>query len=830
MFGSASDLDAVKERAERLGWAKSAMDGVVNNARNWPQSHLAKYGLRELALPPEGGQWTLWDVCPVHGVSLRYTPPTTKTCPLDNKQYSGWPYDQVTYSRRFDDLANAARDLALAYRWTGERSYAEQAAWILKEFAANYPAYALHDKDGKNTRTGARFHAQTLDESVWLIPVAWAYDLLRGLDVFTDDERTAIENGLFREAVNTIQRYDAGVSNWQSWHNAAIGAAGFAIGDMEMARAAIDGRSGFWFQMKNSVTPDGFWYEGAWGYHFYALDPILRLAEMASHYGYDLYAAEPLKKMFDSPLYMVLPSGNLPAFSDSREVNLYGYDALYEFAWARYKDPAHAAVLGTRTRGLNALLFGAEDAPQTALEQLKSAVFPETGYAMMRAPQGDHTVAMKFGPHGGGHGHYDKLTFISFANGATQALDPGTQSYAAPTHNTWDKVTIAHNTVTVDEAVQGEAAGRLEWAALENETYRAVRASAGPVYKQANLARTMLMTSEYALDVFDVESTDGQEHLFDWAYHNEGTAAGDGRLDFTPFSGFPNRNGYQHITETQAAGTAAEWQVTIDQSRANITLNMSVYNSNNSVAGAAGLSDAQSVTAPNSVRLGYTFNGTGYILYSTTQLAKQPESVPSSVSFWLWGDGSGHRAAFRLNDVTDERFVAPAITVNWTGWKKIEVSAPERWNHYLGNNDGILDLPVRSLSIELTNAGGDAPKTGMLYLDDVHFFYPDQPEREAAQFDPPKRKMRLWMLAADATTVVLGRGLSPVLPNTAACIVARRQAKKTSFVTLLEPFREEPAVVSFRRDAEGRYMIQGTNFRDTFRLEPDGVKEFVRTR
>lgn len=830
MLATAADLDAAQARAGRQAWAKAALDAVVANAKNWPQSHLTKYGLKELALPPEGGQWTQWDVCPVHGVSLRYTPPTTKTCPIDNKTYSGWPYDQVTYDRRLDDLANAARDLALAWRWTGERAYAEQAAWILKENARVYLSYALHDKDGKNTRSGARAHSQTLDEAVWLIPVAWAYDLLRGSDVLTAEERAVIENNLLREAAATIQRYDAGVSNWQSWHNAAIGAVGFALGDEALIQAAIDGKSGFWFQMKNSVTADGFWYEGAWGYHFYAFDPLLRLAEMARVNGRDLYASESLKKMFDAPLLMVLPSGNLPAFNDSKEVNLYSYDTLYEYAYARYGDASYAAVLGTRTRGLNALLFGAEELPKVALEGLRSAAFPDSGYAVLRAPEGDHTLAMKFGPHGGGHGHYDKLNFVSYANGATQALDPGTQSYAAPTHNTWDKVTIAHNTVTMDETTQGEATGKLEWADLDNDVYRAVRASAGPAYKNAGLARTMLLTAEYAVDLYEAAATDGAAHTFDWAYHNDGVAVPDAGLPWEPFSGFPQKNGYQHLTETLAARTSGDWQVVVDQGQGTFPLTMSVYNSTANVAGAVAASKEQAVTAPGSARLAYTFNGTGYILYGYSQLLPQPEARPDSVIFWIYGDSSGHRVAFRLNDASDERFVTPAVTVDWTGWRKFEVAAPETWSHYLGNNDGKVDLPVRSISVEFTNVGGNAPKSGAIFLDEVLFVYADYFEVPAAQFDPPQRKMRLWMLGGEETTVVAGRGLAPLLPNTAAAVVARRQAQQTAYVTLLEPYRREPRVRWFGRDAEGRYVVEGDNFRDTFRLEPDGVKEFVRLR
>ena len=248
------------------------------------------------------------------------------------------------------------------------------------------------------------------------------------------------------------------------------------------------------------------------------------------------------------------------------------------------------------------------------------------------------------------------------------------------------------------------------------------------------------------------------------------------------------------------------------------------------MAGTAGASKEQSVSEPYAARLGYTFNGTGYILFGNSQFATLPDAAPAAVTFWLHGDGSGHRVAFRLNDSSDERFVAPSINVNWTGWKKIEVASPETWNHYLGNNDGKFDLPVRSLSIELTNVGGDAPRTGALFLDDVTFYYDGQGEAQATSFDPPQRKMRLWMLPDAETTVVLGRGLSPTLPKTAACVVARRKSTATSFVTLLEPFRDTPRVTTFTRDASGRFTIEGAGFRDTFRLDPDGVKEFVRTR
>src|SRR5262249_1103000 len=156
-------------------------------------------------------------------------------------------------------------------------------------------------------------------------------------------------------------------------------------------------------------------------------------------------------------------NGHLPAFNDSGELNLFSEDKFYEQAWARYAEPQFAGILGRNTRGLNALLWGAPDFPKADITNSASRSFPQSGYTALRAPGNDHKLILKYGPHGGGHGHYDKLNFVSYFNGATMAIDPGTQSYAAPTHGTWDQLTIAHNTVTVDQSTQSAATGALIW-------------------------------------------------------------------------------------------------------------------------------------------------------------------------------------------------------------------------------------------------------------------------------------------------------------------------------------------------------------------------------
>ncbi|MBL8213469.1 MAG: heparinase II/III family protein [Bryobacterales bacterium] len=817
LFLGSSDLARLNQLAEEKAWAAAARDSILRAADNFPNAHLQKYGLSELALPPEGGQWWHWYVCK-SGVRLQYRPPNTNFCPSDNTAYSGWPFDQVVYSMRHDDLAIAARDLALAYRISGKRSYAEHAAWILTQYAAQYPGYAIHDKDRRQGTSGARAHAQTLDESIWIIPLAWAYDLLSDSDVLTAAQRSDIEQNLLRATAATIRRYDAGVSNWQSWHNAGIGAVGFSLGDQELINAVLDGKSGFRFQAKNSIEDEGFWYEGAWGYHFYALDALVQLAQMAAANGVDLWADPALQGMFTVPLRLAFADGTLPAFNDSNSIKLSSQARLYDQAFARYQEPSLGAVAASQGRTWLGWLLGASELPSPSLDDLPSSVFEKSGFAMLRAPGSDHAVAFKFGPHGGGHGHNDKLNFTSFANGGILAVDPGTQSYGAPTHDTWDKMTVAHNTVVVGERTQAAATGKLRWHSF-GEGYAAASAESGPVYPNASLARTLLVTKEYTLDVFQAESTNGQAQAFDWVYHNNGQMKNP--MATSPYTAFPRNNGYQHLTSNRAAQPSNDWQVTFDGTPTGQLNYGSVYKSTTTVDGTWRYSNEQAASGKWSGKLSYGFTGPGYLLLSTPILTGQPDKAPIGIMAKIWGDGSGHVLALRFNDATDERFVATVGPINWTGWREIRVSNPIAWTHYLGNNNGIIETPVRTVSVEFNRTANGA-QTGAIYIDDLTLNYPEE-EQVIAGFEIANRHLRVWMLGEEGTTVVTGNGLGPDLTVPVPFVMARRNSIGTRFVSLLEPFSDQPGIREFRALEDGGWLIAGEGFTDRVQLTSEGV-------
>jgi hypothetical protein len=77
-------------------------------ADGWPASHVREFGLREWAVPKEGSGWPHNYVCPEHGVRLTQKQ-GKNICPVDGKDYRGWPVDYVVYMQRNDDNARAAR-------------------------------------------------------------------------------------------------------------------------------------------------------------------------------------------------------------------------------------------------------------------------------------------------------------------------------------------------------------------------------------------------------------------------------------------------------------------------------------------------------------------------------------------------------------------------------------------------------------------------------------------------------------------------------------------------------------------------------------------------
>ncbi|MCB0188013.1 MAG: hypothetical protein KDE31_27285, partial [Caldilineaceae bacterium] len=222
--------------------AVNRTDPVLIPATKWPairrraQSpawHAAMQQLREdvadlLAQP--------WDVptapaghfhqyfCPDHGVKLAFDPqsPTVHRCPVDGAVLRGQTYDDAWRWFVNNRLSQGALQLAMLWQLEGNPAHAARVVDILKSYANHYTGYQTFPR--RNPRPGiATF--QALDEAVWLIPLAWAFDLTRDW-MMAADAQTIIQQLLLPAANFLIERHPRRIHNYSCWHNAAIATVG----------------------------------------------------------------------------------------------------------------------------------------------------------------------------------------------------------------------------------------------------------------------------------------------------------------------------------------------------------------------------------------------------------------------------------------------------------------------------------------------------------------------------------------------------------------------------------------------------------------------------
>jgi hypothetical protein len=176
---------------------------------------------------------------------------------------------------------------------------------------------------------------------------------------------------------------------------------------------------------------------------------------------------------------------------------------------------------------------------------------------------------LKYGPHGGGHGHPDKLNLILHANGERLSPDFGTPGYGLELFQSWYRQTASHNTVTLEGLSQPPATGTLHSFRPDGDFQIAdasvawqddgTEAAGITPYVNSWLRRVILARPEYFLDILLVGSEASRR--IDWLYHNQGTP-------HVSLSGQPigmtsdEGAGYQHNSQAQRAVVEGDFVVT----------------------------------------------------------------------------------------------------------------------------------------------------------------------------------------------------------------------------------------------------------------------------
>ncbi|MBN2311696.1 MAG: alginate lyase family protein, partial [Candidatus Hydrogenedentes bacterium] len=538
VFLTPDELDAMRARAGSLDWAKPIREKTLQAADSLVAA--------TLDIPHEGGQWSHWYSCKKDGGRLKAESPTRHVCTVCGEVYTGWPYDQVYVASRHRHWLGGIESLGLAYALEGKQEYADRAREILLTYASFYETLAKHDVRGNKGRSGGRLLAQTLDEATTLCETCVGYDLLYDAPCFSEADREAIADHLLRPMVSTIREHPAGISNWQSWHNAAVASAGFVLRDAALVDWAInDPENGFLMQMDKSVLDNGMWYEGAPSYHWYALSAHLYLLEGAARAGINLYAIPAVHRMFDGPMEQLFPDGTFPAINDSGRSSIQGVRSLYEVAYRRFADPNYAQFLTPRD-SVWALLWGVDTVPDTGGRALHLATSNSRaqGLAVLRDKANETAIFFDYSQRHGGHIQPARLGIILYAHGDERLVDPGRLPYGNPMHGGWYRQTLAHNTVVVNQASQGGAPGEFKEFQAESD-WALARATCPGAYEGVTLDRTVFLCGGLIVDVFQCAAQAAA--TFDLPLHWHGEL--DGLPAGAAVEALGDANGYQYLKD-----------------------------------------------------------------------------------------------------------------------------------------------------------------------------------------------------------------------------------------------------------------------------------------
>ncbi len=602
---SDDDIKRAKRNIERHDWAEREFKAIINRTEWWmelPEEEIAEW-------IPEGTPFRVCD-CPACGAEWgvgpwRFLPDGRSQCkrcetifpneeypetgveehvnPLGERETITSHVDEDGKRYRLAGLRRYGRVrklsslgwLGRAYALTGDVAYAERVREVLLRLAEVYPAYIAHDwyriyRDYNNLQSG-KLSGWKLHDAGTFIELSIAYDLTVGSGVYSDEDRSLIEEGAFREAgrLLTTTSPRGCCVNDGPFLMAAGGYIGKLLGNHDYVAWAVEPPHGFFGFIEENFWRDGHWEDGSPSYEGMALAKFYVLPEIMHGYSdppsyeaddryddLDMLSNPLMRKVLIAGMHVTAPDGNQPAVNDSTFGAHYSRRHAEEnYVW--FPTPRNLRLMahafdGDIDRGSEYSLFRRD--PGLSFEGIEpldlaaeSLVRPGLGSAILRAGEGPEQVMtlLDFGPVRG-HAHADKLNFAFWAHEKELVTDLG---YLGARHHfqPWLRACAAHNELLVDGDAQRKVAGEL-LSFAPGQFAQSTRAEAPNTYEQADrYERTLAMIAPpdgpaYLVDVFDVEG--GERHLM--AFH------GDGETFESPLSFKPNEEDF--ITKAAESG------------------------------------------------------------------------------------------------------------------------------------------------------------------------------------------------------------------------------------------------------------------------------------
>ena len=443
-----------------------------------------------MRIPQERGGWWHEYVCPAHGVELLHDGLLTGSFPVGGARCPyGCQVDTPAVRGAWTVLAHQAcavaiRDLALADDPDGHA----QAAALLAEAAALYGSLAGEHGGSHSWMLRGRLFHQALTEAIWAVHLGRAVWALRDRGVSLDGGVDAMLDSLVeaaRQGRETLLEQGKFTSNYLAWLDAA---GAVCSRDPEW----LTGEHGIHAHILAATLADGWQWEASTYYHSFVLRACLLAIDGIPGVATPPEVADRLTAMRQVLLDLRPDNGELPSFHDG-PYRRPGYDAeLAELGLAPADlDTADASAGLLDQRGSSSERSERVEAPVI--------VHPDGGYAIVRAH--GLTATLAFGPHGGSHGHYDKLSLSLYGKEVSWQVDPGQVPYG---HRGWRRhfaSTAAHPTFSVDGLDQAECSG-----SLVSYDDHSVTVACDAAYPGVTATRTLRITDDGLVDEVTVRS------------------------------------------------------------------------------------------------------------------------------------------------------------------------------------------------------------------------------------------------------------------------------------------------------------------------------------
>lgn len=495
--------------------------------------------------------------------------------------------------------------------------YAAYVKEVLMAYAKMYKNLPLHPE----TRSYARgkLFWQCLNDANWLVYVSQAYDCI--YDYLSKKERTYLEKELFRPFADFLSvgnpKFFNRINNHSTWGNAAVGMMGLVMNDEELIQRALYGlknitidpnskdndgglikekgeKEGFLANIDAPFSPDGYYTEAPY-YQRYAMYPFLLFST-------GLENARPELKVFEYKNGVLLNAVNslinltdidgefFPLNDAQKGMSYYSRELVAAIDIAYHYGDKNPQLLSIAEHQGAVTLDDAGFEVAKAIEEGLAKPFKRKSIEFTDGPQGDEggitvlhngkdqkglCLVSKYTAQGNSHGHYDKLSFMLNFKGEEVIQDYGAARFVNISQKSggsqsgvyldenfsFAKLTIAHNTLSVDEEVHFGRDYRVAsknhaekyFSELSNDGHQIISAKDHKAYPGVGMHRTLVMLQDHRLyqpliiDLFRVESL--SSHQYDLPYHYFGQLMST-NFDFQKeknLSPLGGDNGYEHL-------------------------------------------------------------------------------------------------------------------------------------------------------------------------------------------------------------------------------------------------------------------------------------------